>query len=338
MRPNTVFTVSVRAVNRIGLTSAYSAEVSHTSARDSVPPAVPSGLAVTPGFETLWLEWSANSEADLAGYEIYQSATSTPTPGAGTAATYTTAANSFVLTGLADTVTRHFWLRAVDTSGNRSAWTARVQGTTAGLVAADISSIIAEASHAANLVPPLVVSSLPTTGNFAGRLAFLTTDGKLHRYNGGWTKAVDGGDLIANSIIAGSFQAGAVRAEDVAADAILARHIGVGDFTNLVPGGDLRDIGDWTFTAPGYFTLNAPSQAAMAQNSYGELIFTPVAGGASGWLRTRCKRFSAEGRRQPPRLLPGLAGRDRQLLVPGAGELLRPRRRRDRLQYHRHPQ
>ena len=42
------------------------------------------------------------------------------------------ATQPIVLTGLADNVTRHFWLRAVDSSGNRSAWTARVQGTTAG--------------------------------------------------------------------------------------------------------------------------------------------------------------------------------------------------------------
>lgn len=289
--PNTTYTVAVRAVNRIGLTSAYSAEVAHTSARDTVPPAVPAGLTALAGFETIWLKWAANTESDLAGYEVFESATATPAPVAGSAATYSTAANTLVLTGLADNVTKHFWLRAVDSSGNKSAWTARVQATTAGLVAADISSILQEASYAANLVPPLVVSSLPTTGNFAGRMAFLTTDGKLYRYNGGWTRAVDGADLIANSIIAGSFQAGAIRAEDLAADSVLARHLAVGDFTNLVPGADLRDIGDWSFTSPGYYTLNAPSLAATQQDSFGELIFTPVSGGVAGWVRARSKRF-----------------------------------------------
>lgn len=168
---------------------------------------------------------------------------------------------------------------------------AAAQQASAPIVPSQIKGVLEEASYAAGLVPPLVVSTLPTTGNFAGRLAFLTTDGKLYRYNGGWTRAVDGADLIANSILAGSFQAGAVRAEDLAADSVLARHIAIGDFTNLVPGGDLRDIGDWTFSSPGYYTLNAPSQAATAQDSFGELVFTPIAGGVSGWVRARSKPF-----------------------------------------------
>ena len=199
--PNTAYTVAVRAVDRLGVQSAYSAEVSHTSTRDTTPPAVPAGLTVTSGFETLWLKWSRNSEADLASYEVFESATATPAPVAGTAATYATAADTLVITALPDAVTRHYWLRAVDTSGNKSAWSARVQGTTLALVDADISGILQSASYAAGLVPPLVVSNLPTSGNFAGRLVVLTTDGKLYRHTGspagaaGYTAAVPAADV-----------------------------------------------------------------------------------------------------------------------------------------------
>lgn len=199
--PNTAYTVAVRAVNRLGVQSAYSGEVTHTSTRDTTPPALPTGLTVTAGFETLWLKWARNTEADLAGYEVFESTTATPAPVAGTAATYATAADTLVITALPDAVTRHYWLRAVDTSGNKSAWTARVQGTTLALVDADISGILQSASYAAGLVPPLVVSSLPTSGNFAGRLVVLTTDGKLYRHTGspagaaGYTAAVPAADV-----------------------------------------------------------------------------------------------------------------------------------------------
>jgi predicted phage tail protein len=49
---------------------------------------------------------------------------------------------------------------------------------------------------ASGLTPVEVVSSLPTTGNFTGRTAVLTTDGKLYRYTGGaWTAAINAGDI-----------------------------------------------------------------------------------------------------------------------------------------------
>lgn len=251
--PNTAYTVAVRAVNALGVASVYSAEVVHTTVRDTVPPAVPAGLTVAPGFETLWLKWTPNTEADLAGYELFESATATPAPTAGSAATYTVPANTVAISGLADNVTRHFWLRAVDTSGNTSAWSARVQGTTVALNAADISAIVTQASYAAGLVPPVVVASLPATGNFEGRMAFLTTDDKLYRHLGtptgvtGWTRSVDGNDLVANSVTAGSIVAGAIGADQIAAGAVLASKLAVGDFTNLILNSDLINDDGWTF-------------------------------------------------------------------------------------------
>ena len=194
--PNTNYVAAVRAVGRLLVTSVYSAEVSHTTTKDSVAPAVPTGLTVTGGFETLWLKWNDVSDVDLDFYEVFESATSTPAPTAGSTPTYTTAANTLVLTGLADGVTKHFWVRSVDTSNNKSAWTARAQGTTVALVAADVSGILQEASYSVNLVPPVVVATLPTTGNFQGRLALLTTDNKLYRYTGtAWTTAVPAVDI-----------------------------------------------------------------------------------------------------------------------------------------------
>lgn len=49
---------------------------------------------------------------------------------------------------------------------------------------------------AASLRPVEIMSSLPTTGNTAGRTVMLTTDGKQYRYyNGAWTAAVASADI-----------------------------------------------------------------------------------------------------------------------------------------------
>ena len=58
-----------------------------------------------------------------------------------------------------------------------------------------------------------IVSSLPTSGNFEGRIVYLTTDDKLYRHDGTiWTKAVDGADITANSILTNSIGAGQITA------------------------------------------------------------------------------------------------------------------------------
>lgn len=54
-----------------------------------------------------------------------------------------------------------------------------------------------------------IVSALPTTNLFAGRIVFLTTDSKLYRYNGSnWTVEVDGADIRANSVTANQIRTG----------------------------------------------------------------------------------------------------------------------------------
>lgn len=62
-----------------------------------------------------------------------------------------------------------------------------------------------------------IVGALPSSNLFEGRMVFLTTDDKLYRYDGSaWTKAVDGADLVANSVTTNAINAGAVTAAKIA--------------------------------------------------------------------------------------------------------------------------
>jgi hypothetical protein len=90
-----------------------------------------------------------------------------------------------------------------------AAWTATVQAAdvVGQIVAGQIANAaITIAKFAAGIAPVEIVTALPGTGNFAGRQAFLTTDGKTYRYDGAaWTAAVAAADVsgqLSNSQIA----------------------------------------------------------------------------------------------------------------------------------------
>jgi hypothetical protein len=86
---------------------------------DTTPPAVPSGLAATPGDAQVALSWSANAESDLAGYKLYRGGVQVYS---GTAATFT----DF---GVANGTTYSYTVSAYDTTGNASAQSTAVSAT-----------------------------------------------------------------------------------------------------------------------------------------------------------------------------------------------------------------
>jgi hypothetical protein len=74
-------------------------------------------------------------------------------------------------------------------------WDAATSAWSTDLYAVPAPSSVDAQKFASGLTPVEIVSTLPTTGNFTGRMAVLTTDGKLYRYNGGWTAAVASSDI-----------------------------------------------------------------------------------------------------------------------------------------------
>lgn len=129
VKPNVTYGAKLRAVDMSGNASEFCVVVTHTTARDTIPPAMPIGFHSNAGLDSIWLTWIANVEADLARYEIYESALSTA-PDADTPPSHTTLANSFVRAGLDMETHLYFWVRAVDTSGNASPWSAPVDDET----------------------------------------------------------------------------------------------------------------------------------------------------------------------------------------------------------------
>jgi len=106
-------------------------------------------------------------------------------------------------------------------------------GFTSVVPTTDLTGTLNIAQFASTIRPVEVVASLPAAGNFEGRQAYLTTDGKLYRYkSGAWTKEVDGGDIIANSIVAGKIAAGVITTTELAANAVTTGKIAAGTVTS----------------------------------------------------------------------------------------------------------
>lgn len=96
---------------------------------DVTPPAAPAGLATgAVTTSTIAVQWSANTEADLLGYNVYQ-ATSAAGPFAKRNASPLTATN-FSATGLSASTAYFFKASAIDLSGNESAQSSAVSATT----------------------------------------------------------------------------------------------------------------------------------------------------------------------------------------------------------------
>jgi len=238
VRPGIVFTARIRAIDTSGNKSAFSGEVVHTTKADDVPPAMPIGVLATAGFGTIWLEWIANTESDLFQYEIFESSTASPAPEETAEATYTSFSPTFVLTGLENGQTLHYWVRAVDTSGNRSVWSAPVSATTTTIQPIDIVGAVNLTSIAAGLTLPGLGSALPPTPftDETPKEFYLTTDKKLYVQKAdasGWIVQTDA-SLVVGQLVAGQISAGAIGTNQLAAGAVRAKHLLVTDFYNFI--------------------------------------------------------------------------------------------------------
>jgi hypothetical protein len=90
---------------------------STTSSRDVTPPAAPRGIRTITGDQSVHLDWLANTEPDVAGYNVYMG----PCYDVSCAKKVgTTTSTSFVVGGLTNGVTRYFAVSAYDHAGNES--------------------------------------------------------------------------------------------------------------------------------------------------------------------------------------------------------------------------
>ena len=174
VKPNTEYGVAVRSVDRSGNVTDFCAQETITTAKDADPPDAPTwpaSLDIIPGFKLIGLNWNDSTASDLAHYIFERSETGAfageQFESGGIDASYTTD------TQLAVDTLYYYRVKAVDTSGNESGWSAVKSATTLQVGSSDIAYNAIIANH-------IMVSNLAAISANIGTI----TAGKLQNAAG----------------------------------------------------------------------------------------------------------------------------------------------------------
>ena len=213
-------------------------------------PAAVTGLAGFAAFSQIILSWDLPSEAMWRTWEVYEGVTSGFTPTTPILTATETVVSVPHATGSGPW---YYKVRAINSLGVASSDVqvgpftlpaiATVDIDSAAVTSAKIAAAAIDiAKFATGIVPPRVVSSLPTLPDAAypiGSTVFLTSNSCLYKTTtglvGSWGKLIGAGDIVADSITAGCIAAGSITADELAAYAVCAKHMVVANFDNLVP-------------------------------------------------------------------------------------------------------
>lgn len=179
------YNIRVRAINNLGARSTF-ATSSTTGVGDAGAPGAPTNLVATGQFNAINLAWNNPSDADLDVIEIYEGTSSVQ----GNATLIaTTKSDSYTRGALENGVTRYYWLKALDYSGNRSGF-----NSPTGVEATTLIPVSEE-----DIVGTIEVVDSLTTGLGAadeGKVEFLKSDEKIYRWDGSqWITGVNIDDV-----------------------------------------------------------------------------------------------------------------------------------------------
>lgn len=179
------YNIRVRAINNLGARSTF-ASSSTTGVGDAGAPSAPTNLVATGQFNAINLAWNNPSDADLDVIEIYEGTSSVQSNATLIA---TTKSDSYTRGALENGVTRYYWLKALDYSGNRSGF-----NSPSGVEATTLIPVSEE-----DIVGTIEVVDSLTTGLGAsdeGKVEFLKSDEKIYRWNGSqWITGVNIDDV-----------------------------------------------------------------------------------------------------------------------------------------------
>lgn len=157
----------IQAQNLIGVSSTGTTVSNFLLEGDDTGPGLPTGLGTTGGLRAITVTWTNPSDIDLKQIEVHVVASnSTPADGATPEAVIT--GEEYVYpTGQAAAVTKYFFLRAVDFSGNKSAYTSGEAGTSLQVTSEDVGAGEIEARTIALLLNYYTDGVTPNSGEAA---------------------------------------------------------------------------------------------------------------------------------------------------------------------------
>lgn len=201
--PGINYYIRVRSVNSLGVRSSYINTISVVEG-DSTPPSIPSNLTATGGLREITLSWERPLDTDYDHVQIWENNTNNS---AGATQIAISSGDTFIRSNLGYDITKYYWIKSVDHTGNVSDFSSSANATTlfvdSDAFSDEVYNLFAEAG-AYGIEP---VSTLPASGDFVGQIKFDTTNVALYR----WTGTAWDDDIF-------SIEAGSVTAASFAAD------------------------------------------------------------------------------------------------------------------------
>jgi hypothetical protein len=201
------FTFRVRAVTFTGRVSGFVTEAL-TLQGDQTAPAIPSSIVATGGIQQIKLDFELPSDSDLAYVEIFESTVNNLSSAS---LIVRTKSDQHTVTGLGNDVTRYYWLRSADRSGNLSGYSSAFSATTQKIVLDDFAQDVLDEFAAGDAFGIEPVSTLSgVTGAHVGQIKLLTTTDTLYVWTGSaWsTDLFTASNVDPGSITAASFASG----------------------------------------------------------------------------------------------------------------------------------
>jgi hypothetical protein len=211
----------VQAENLIGVSSTGTTLSNQALNGDTSAPGVPTSASATGGIQTITAEWTNPSDIDFKHTEVFVN-TSNSIPANPTAVVD---GEEYIVSGLSGTVTRYFWLKSVDFSGNKSAATSSFNAT----------SVVAGSSDIANdaIGSDQISDGAVTTTTIADDA--ITTPKIV-------ANAITANEIASNTITASEVAAGAINTDELAANSVNADKIQVNSITANKISGDISEV------------------------------------------------------------------------------------------------
>jgi len=203
--PGEEYNIRVRSLNELGVKSAF-VSTDNTPDGDTTAPGIPGSLTAVGGLREISLSWTPPTDPDYSHVEVWENtvnnfATATKIAIAG--------GDNYIRTGLGYDVTRYYWLKSADYSGNISDVSAVASATTLFVDTDSFSEAVNNLFSEAGAYGIEPVSSLPATGDFDGQIKYDTTANKLYRWDADtstWTDDIF--SITSGSVDLASFAAG----------------------------------------------------------------------------------------------------------------------------------
>lgn len=203
--PSANYNIRIRSYNGFGAKSAF-ITTSTQPQGDTDPPGIPESVTAAGGLKEISLSWQIPTDPDYSHVEVWENtvnnfATATKIAIAG--------GDNYIRTGLGYDVTRYYWLKSADYSGNISDVSAVASATTLFVDTDSFSEAVNNLFSEAGAYGIEPVSSLPATGDFDGQIKYDTTANKLYRWDADtstWTDDIF--SITSGSVDLASFAAG----------------------------------------------------------------------------------------------------------------------------------